>query len=45
MTAPRIAPVTDPSPEVVELYDKGGLRAPDGTTLNIFATLAHQPAL
>jgi 4-carboxymuconolactone decarboxylase len=45
MTAPRIAPVTDPSPEVVELYDKGGLRAPDGTTLNIFATLAHHPAL
>ncbi len=36
---------SDPSPEVLELYDKGGLRAPDGTTLNIFATLAHHPAL
>jgi alkylhydroperoxidase family enzyme len=45
MSTPRIAPITDPSPEVVELYDKGGMRAPDGTTLNIFATLAHHPAL
>lgn len=45
MSTPRIAPVTDPSPEVIELYDKGGMRAPDGTTLNIFATLAHHPAL
>ena len=45
MSTPRIAPITDPSPEVVELYEKGGMRAPDGTTLNIFATLAHHPAL
>lgn len=45
MNAPRIAPVTDPSPEVVELFTKGGLTAPDGTPLNIFATLAHHPAL
>jgi alkylhydroperoxidase family enzyme len=45
MSTPRIAPLTEPSPEVTELYDKGGLRAPDGSTLNIFATLAHHPAL
>lgn len=43
--APRIAPLTAPSPDVLELYDRGGLRAPDGSTLNIFATLAHHPAL
>jgi alkylhydroperoxidase family enzyme len=42
---PRLSPITDPSPAVVELYEKGGLRAPDGSTLNIFATLAHHPAL
>lgn len=45
VTAPRIPPVDDPTPEVVELYERGGLRAPDGSTLNIFATLAHHPAL
>ena len=45
MSEPRIKPVTDPSPEVVELYDKAGLRSPDGSTLNIFATLAHHPKL
>ena len=45
MDAPRIPPLTEPSPEVVELYEKGGMRAPDGTTLNIFATLAHHPNL
>jgi alkylhydroperoxidase family enzyme len=45
MSTPRIPPITDPSPEVVELYVKGGMRAPDGNTLNIFATLAHHPAL
>ena len=44
-TSPRITPVTDPSPEVVELYERGGMRAPDGATLNIFATLAHHPPL
>jgi alkylhydroperoxidase family enzyme len=45
MPTPRILPVTDPSPEVAELFDRGGLRAPDGSTLNIFATLAHHPKL
>lgn len=45
MPAPRLHPLTDPTPEVVELYEKGGLRAPDGSTLNIFATLAHHPDL
>ncbi|MEP7204547.1 MAG: carboxymuconolactone decarboxylase family protein, partial [Ilumatobacteraceae bacterium] len=37
--------LTDPSDEVNELFDKAGLRAPDGSPLNIFATLAHHPAL
>ena len=45
MRTPRIHPITDPSPEVVDLYEKGGMQAPDGTPLNIFATLAHHPAL
>lgn len=45
MSVPRVPPVTDPSAEVLELYDRGGMRAPDGSTLNIFATLAHHPAL
>lgn len=45
MTDPRIPPVTEPSPDVAELYERGGLRAPDGSTLNIFATLAHHPDL
>jgi 4-carboxymuconolactone decarboxylase len=45
MITPRIHPVTDPTPNVVELYERGGLRAPDGSTLNIFATLANHPAL
>ncbi|MCU1504131.1 MAG: Carboxymuconolactone decarboxylase [Ilumatobacteraceae bacterium] len=44
-SAPRLAPVTDPSPEVVDLYVKGGMRNPAGETLNIFGTLAHHPAL
>jgi 4-carboxymuconolactone decarboxylase len=30
---------------VIELYERGGLRAPDGSTLNVFGTLAHHPAL
>jgi 4-carboxymuconolactone decarboxylase len=42
---PRIAPVTEPSPSVLELYERSGLRAPDGSTLNIFATLANHPSL
>jgi len=45
MPEPRIRPVSDPSPEVLELYEKGGLRAPGGAPLNIFATLAHHPSL
>jgi alkylhydroperoxidase family enzyme len=44
-TAPRLAPVTDPSPEVEELYAKGGIRSAQGEILNIFGTLAHHPAL
>ena len=45
MTTPRITPVTDPSDEILELYERGGMRAPDGSTLNIFATLANHPKL
>jgi 4-carboxymuconolactone decarboxylase len=45
MTSPRIAPVTAPSDEVTELYEKARLRSADGSPLNIFATLAHHPAL
>lgn len=45
MSTTRIQPVTDPPPDVAELYERGGLRAPDGSTLNIFATLAHHPNL
>jgi hypothetical protein len=41
----REALARDPSAEVLELYDRGGMRAPDGSTLNIFATLAQHPAL
>lgn len=41
-TSPRIAPVTDPSPEVLETYAKS-ISAPDGNPINIFATLAHHP--
>ncbi|MEO6157777.1 MAG: carboxymuconolactone decarboxylase family protein [Ilumatobacteraceae bacterium] len=43
--SPRLAPITDPSPEVTEILERGGLRGPDGSTLNIFGTLAHHPAL
>ncbi len=45
MHTPRIAPVTTPTAEVAELFDRAGLRAPDGSPLNIFGTLAHHPAL
>ena len=45
MHSPRISPVTTPTDEVTELLDKAGLRAPDGSPLNIFGTLAHHPAL
>jgi 4-carboxymuconolactone decarboxylase len=42
---PRITPVSDPSPALVELYERSGVRAPDGSTLNIFGTLGNHPAL
>jgi alkylhydroperoxidase family enzyme len=45
MDTPRIAPITDPTPAVAELFDKYGLRAPDGSPLNIFGTLATHPEL
>jgi hypothetical protein len=38
MTEPRIAPVTDPDPEVAELLEKTKIRP--GPALNIFGTLA-----
>jgi 4-carboxymuconolactone decarboxylase len=44
-TTPRLTPITDPSPEVQELYVKGGMRDPHGKPLNIFATVARHPAL
>lgn len=43
-TTPRLAPVTNPSPEVLETYAKS-LAAPDGNPINIFKTLAHNPKL
>jgi 4-carboxymuconolactone decarboxylase len=43
MSEPRIAPLTDPSPEVAEILDKTKIRP--GPALNIFATLAHHPRL
>jgi 4-carboxymuconolactone decarboxylase len=45
MDTPRIDPITDPSEEVSELFDKAGLRTANGSPLNIFGTLAHHPAL
>lgn len=42
--APRIAPVTEPDDEQRELLSKT-LLGPDGTFLNVFATLAHLPHL
>lgn len=41
-STPRIAPVTDPSAEVLDTYAKG-IAAPGGGPINIFATLAHHP--
>lgn len=40
---PRIAPVTDVSPELAELFAKTLLI--DGKPINIFGTLAHHPKL
>jgi 4-carboxymuconolactone decarboxylase len=42
--APRIAPLTDPGPELTELLGKT-LMGPAGTPINIFGTLAHHPKL
>ena len=39
----RIAPVTDPTPEVQELLDGSGVRGPGQAPLNIFGTLANNP--
>ncbi|MFT3855757.1 MAG: carboxymuconolactone decarboxylase family protein [Ilumatobacteraceae bacterium] len=43
--APRLAPVTDPAPEIADLLAKGGMNGPNGKPLNIFGTLAHHPGL
>lgn len=43
-SAPRLFPITQPVGEVKELLSRG-IDAPDGTPLNIFATLAHHPAV
>lgn len=44
MTTPRIPPVEEPDEEQAALLAKT-LLAPDGTPLNVFATLAHSPQL
>lgn len=43
-TSPRIAPVEAATDDIKELLSRG-IDAPDGTPLNIFATLAHHPAV
>jgi len=43
-SAPRLFPVIQPVDEVKEMLSRG-IDAPDGTPLNIFATLAHHPAV
>ena len=43
--APRLAPVTDPSPEIKDFLAKGGMNGPNGRPLNIFGTLANHPDL
>jgi len=45
MTAPRIVPVTDITPELEEIFAVGNVRRPDGGTLNIIATIAQHPKL
>ena len=42
---PRIAPVTNPTEDVAAFIEKAGLKGPDGTSINIFGTLAHHPDL
>lgn len=41
---PRIEPVTNPNEEQRQSLSKT-MHAPDGTPVNVFATLAHQPQL
>lgn len=43
-STPRVAPVTDLTPEQAELLSKT-LITPDSDPLNLFATLAHHPRL
>jgi 4-carboxymuconolactone decarboxylase len=42
--SPRIAPITQPSPELEEIYAKA-LVGPSGKPINIFGTLGHHPKL
>ncbi|HVA43358.1 MAG TPA: carboxymuconolactone decarboxylase family protein [Acidimicrobiales bacterium] len=42
---PRLMPVTDPAPEVAEILDGAAVRGPGESSLNIFATLAHNPRM
>jgi 4-carboxymuconolactone decarboxylase len=43
-TSPRIAPISEPSEELAELFAKT-LIGPSGKPLNIFGTLGHHPKL
>ncbi len=43
-SSPRIAPITELSPELQEIMG-GGINSPAGTPLNIFGTIAHHPRL
>jgi alkylhydroperoxidase family enzyme len=43
-SSPRIAPIRDLSPELLEIMG-GGINSPAGTPLNIFGTIAHHPRL
>ena len=42
---PRIAPVSEPDAEQRQILELSRVTAPDGSVANIFATLAHHPAL
>jgi 4-carboxymuconolactone decarboxylase len=43
-TSPRIAPITEPSAELEEIFAKA-LLGPSGKPINIFGTLGHHPKL
>jgi 4-carboxymuconolactone decarboxylase len=43
-TSPRIAPITEPSAELAELF-ANTLLGPSGKPINIFGTLGHHPKL